>query len=197
MPFRGVVTWDHCQRQEEATVALGAIEMPTMATWRAILNPFGSYLWQVRPPGEWVVLSRQHEELITTSPLIPLDVDYGHIFQMLVSHGAALLCRLDGRAGLIGIAAKKTTGPFLPMMPGFMVNTRQNVGKMGAAELAVLSQVGHDWPEGLQKPSIIGIQSASSLVSPAHRESLLRDKPEGVWLLGVSGVHLRIFEVLS
>jgi hypothetical protein len=196
MPFRGVTTFEHSQRPEETAVALGTIEMPTIATWRAILNPHGSYLWQVKPPGEWVVLLRQHEELISSSEGIPLDVDYNHVFQMLASHNAVLLCRLDSKVGLIGIAARKPVGPFLPMMPG-MFSINQDVSKMSAGGLAAVSQTGHPWPEGLKKPAIIGIQSASSLISPAHRDSLLHTMPEGVWLLGVSGTHLRIFEVLS
>lgn len=198
--------------EEEVNAAVDLLSKPDLRSWRQITNPLGSYVWTVKPPGEWFTLIRFNEFLVTSDMRVPLEgVEWDKVFDKLGRHRAAMLCRLSG-ADVIGIAVAGPDSPWLPLMPGFKTSTA--VGESEARALVnmtsdqiaavmtpdYLTELSSDrsyWPEGLLEPCIIHIQSAHSLIVSKHRKSWLDKYPEGLWLETVQDGKFVIFEVLS
>lgn len=195
--FKGVTVYGDTPQPDEVLLELMSLPMPELKSWQLIPNPVSNFVWQVKPPGVWVNLLRYDELLVTSNPHVPLEVDYQHVYDMLGVHKAALLTRLDQDTGLIGVAVRKTNQPFTPLVPGFKASTLVDTSKLDASGVEQLSEEGHDWPKGLQKPSMIGMQAATSLLQPEHRKDWIRKCPEGIWLLNVYKSQLVIYEVFS
>ncbi len=198
MSFRGLTIWTLSQSPTEVMTDLEAQPLPTIRTWRAIPNTFGQFVWQAKPPGKWVVLLRFDEQLITSDADVPLEVDYAGTFDMLSEHRASLLARADPEIGLTAVAVRKRGQPFTPCTPGYFAQTTIDARRLDLEGVEHLSATGYSWPEGLNEPSVIGIQSAHSLGDPVHRRSWIERCPEGLWLLSVNKIEgLQIYEVLS
>jgi hypothetical protein len=184
--------------QNEVEAVEGLLPIPDMRAWWQITNPFGQYLWMVKPPGEWMTVMRFDEWLVSSSPAVPLDVEWEKVFTMLKRHQATLLGRLSG-AGIIAIAVAGPDSPWLPLTPGYRMVVADPLSVLGATEddLRSVSEDRMDWPAGLLEPSIIHMQSAHSLKQREHRESWLAQYPEGMWLVSVQDGRFRVFEVLN
>jgi hypothetical protein len=195
--YKGITTHSETPDPKAVLDILFRQPRPVVDSWRAIVHPKASYLWEVKPPGRWVSILRHDELLVTTDPAIPLDVDYAHVFEMLKVHGAALLARLDSEFGLIAVAVSKPNEPFTPLIPGYHASALVDTTSLTLEGIEQLSERGYEWPEGLQKPSIIGMQAALALSSAEHRTYWLKACPEGLWLLSTASRQaLTIYEVL-
>ncbi len=195
--YKGITTCGDTPTPYEVFEEIVGLPMPTLQPWQNIAKPNSTFLWSVKPPGEWITLLRYDELLVTSDPNIPLEVDYEHVYAMLAEHKSALLARLDPEVGLIGVAARKPKQPFTPLMPGFSATAMIDPRTLDTTGVEQLSEKDHDWPEGLQKPSIIGMQAAFSLNNPVHRADWLEKYPEGIWLMNATSHALLIYEVLS
>ena len=140
---------------------------------------------------------RYEDELIVTDAAVPLDVEWVKIHDMMRVHGTVLFCTL-GASGFVAVAIQLPGEPPTPLMPGFMANTLIDVTKLDTDGLEELSEIGHSWPEGLEKPSIIGLDKVASLKDTEHRLHYLKMvEPFGLWILTVVMGKLLIYEALS
>ncbi len=203
MTYRGLVPHDMTSNVETTVELLQAYDIPDSQSWRNIPNLGNTFVWQVKPPGVWVILMRQDEWLVTSNLHVPLDVDYEAVYTMLAAHKSALLCRLDSDIGLVGIAASKVGERFIPLIPGFLGAASKLMLPDGVvsnpAEVfdELVAENDPSWPAGIQKPSIIHLQSAHSLLQADHRLSWLKKCPEGLWLLTSDPKGFQIYEVLG
>ena len=198
--YRGLAPLEMTLDPQSTGDNLKVYNIPEARSWRNIPDFSKTFVWQVKPSGIWVILMRQDEQLITSSLSVPLDVDYGGIYDMLVDHKSALLCRLSETVGLIGIAASKAGERFIPMTPGFKGHTSALLVPDGSRDSAevweeVLAESDPAWPEGLQKPSIIHIDSGLSLLEDEERRNWLEQCPEGLWLMAPDFYGFSIYEV--
>ena len=198
--FAGLTIPQQCSDPEGAVACMAQQPMPGISLWRDIPNMKTQYVWQAKPPGTWVVLLRFDQQLLTSDVNVPignnpLAVDYASVYAMLLKHRSSLLTRLDPVVGLTAVAVRQEDQPFTPCTPGFHAATLVNVQNLGLKGVENLSEHGHDWPEGLNEPSTIGIQPAFPLQQPDHRTDWLRKCPDGLWLL-TTRQRLEIYEVL-
>ena len=202
--FKGVIVQELVEDDPGRTAAVEAVEIPEVMSWRAMappISPWGNFLWTARPPGVWVKLVRYEDELITSSASIPLDVDYEHVFRMLGAHGSALLARVSDM-GLIAVAAWRPGSGGTPLAPGFKASTDRPIAEMLRRGQAIperfveeLSEEGHDWPDGLAEPWVLGMKSAHDL-GIKREEYVLAAEGKGIWLLTGAEGSLRIYEVI-
>ncbi len=195
MEFKGITIGDLIVGDARRTEMIQSIIFPPLLPAEMLPIVTYQFLWEVRPPGDWVGIVRFEEELISTSASIPLDVDYSAVWEMLAEHGCILLARVHEDTGLVAVAVKRPNEPYQPLMPGYFAHTAIDVTKLDVEGVERLSEEGYDWPEGLLKPVIIGMQNSMSL---GIEETVIRTRteyPEGVWLLTVVQGRLDIFEV--
>ena len=206
--FNGITIKELVQEDPDRRKAMEDVHAPQVESWRRmspVLNTKGQFLWEVRPPGNWVSVLRYDRELISTSAAVPLDIDWAGIYEMLAIHKGVLHARCSPEVGLIAVAAQRPGEPATPLMPQFSapgsVMSILNLDAKGLEELAEKEPEG--WPVGLQMPSIIGMQAVFGLGRPEddpetlHRAHYLRQYPEGIWLLTSAIGRLHIYEVLS
>ena len=202
--FRGIIVKEQAADDGARMKAVDDVVIPEVVSWRAMadpISPWGNFLWTARPPGLWVKLVRYEDELISSSASIPLDVDYESVFNMLGAHGSALLARISDM-GLIAVAAWKPGSGGTPLAPGFKANTDRPIAEMLRQGQVIperfieeLSEEGHDWPDGLAEPWILGMRSAHDL-GIKREEYVLAAQGRGIWLLTAAAGSLRIYEVM-
>ena len=201
--FSGVTVRELIEQDSDRLAVLDVVEVPEVVSWRAMappISPWGNFLWTARPPGLWVKLVRYGSELISSSASVPLDVDYGQVFRMLGLHGSALLARVSDM-GLIAVAVWRPKSGGTPLAPGFKADNVGTAGLMVTKSLELVKKVeeiseeGHDWPDGLMEPWILGMKSAHDL-GIKREEYLLEARGKGIWLLTAAAGSLRIYEVI-
>ncbi len=186
-------------KDEDRAAAVEAITMPVVRSWRQMdprINPLGQMLWTGRPEGSWVAVLRYENELITTSPDVPLDLEWDKVYQMLAGHGATLYA-VSGEQGLVAVAVSKAGKGAVPLMPGFFAHMTIDPRVLDAVGMERLSEEGHDWPKGLARPWILGMDKPSSLVITEHRQHWLAQAPAGLWILAMLDDTMQVYEVLS
>ncbi len=196
MPYHGLEGFDiKNPRHKEA---FEYCPIPLVRGWQQIERPYQPFMWQVKPPGVWALLVRIDQKLTSNHLDIPLEgVDYEAMYDMLVEHKSAILCRLHPNVGLIGIAVKRVGGTFTPLMPGFKEDVGLMLPSPTAQDIARKSEE-HPWPEGLLEPSTIGVEEVSVLLQPDVRKEWLKRCPEGLWLTNISGDGvMTIYELLN
>ena len=140
---------------------------------------------------------RYEDELIVTDADVPLDVEWAKMHDMMKRHGTVLFCTV-GASGFVAVAIQSPGEAPTPLLPGFTARTLVDVTTLDASGLENLSETGHDWPEGLGKPSIIGLIKVASLKDPEHRLHYLKMvEPFGIWVIVVVAGSLHVYEVLS
>ncbi len=93
--FKGLMLADLITDPEVDTEALS--QFPEPMSWRRIgeggVKPTGQFLWTARPPGIWVAFMRYGVQLIVSSAVVPLEVNYEALYEMLGRDEAVLLAR--------------------------------------------------------------------------------------------------------
>ncbi len=140
------------------------------------------FLWVARPPGIWVTIVRYENELIATNGFFPLQLEWNKVHYMLKEHGAGLICRASEAVGLVPVFMQLPNGVVTPLALGF--GNVRDFNPLLEKNLAIetIAEEERDWPTGLTKPHIIGVESAVKLIDTSSREKLIREY-EGVWLL--------------
>ena len=196
--FKGITVLDYIKEDEKRVQVVERVDgEPNIETWwtlfphlqKAHLTATSTsisnkqFVWVARPPGVWVAIIRYENELIATNGFIPLRLDWEKVYNMLKEHGAGLICRASSQVGLVPVFVQAAGSPITPLVTGFghveKFNPLLTDKPVGIEDITEQSG---DWPDGLLKPCIIGVDSAVKLLNVESREKLLENY-SGIWLL--------------
>jgi len=200
MTFRGITTAYQIRDDADRASAVRQLRVPKVEPWQYMgsrgVRPHSQCLWCARPAGRGTAVVRYEDELITTDAEGPMELDWEKLYRMLGTHRAVLHARL-GPQGLIAVAVQRLGKAALPLMPGFMTNEVIDPRILDLKGVERLSEEGHDWPDGLAQPWILGLDKAMGVKDLTHRKHYLQQVPHGLWLLTVVKNQLHVFEVLT
>ncbi len=197
MGFRGITTLENVKDDVDRVKVVAKIQVdPGIQSWwtlfphlrrehltaKATSISNKQFLWVARPPGVWVTIVRYKNELIATNGFFPLELEWNKVHYMLKEHGAGLICRTSESVGLVPVFVQSSKGVISPLVTGF--GHVRDFNPLLEKNLAVENIVEDekDWPDGMTRPHIIGVESAVKLIDTRSREKLIREY-EGVWLL--------------
>ena len=205
--FRGITLLQMVQDDEDRVRVVNAVNsQPAIEMWwglfphlqqqhltsQSISKANQQYLWVARPPGIWVTIVRYENELIATSGFIPIEAEWNKVHALLKEHGAALICRASQEIGLVPVFVQAPQGEITPLATGFGLKAAEAIkgSPLDNETKAVveLEEVAVDWPNGLTKPYIIGLDTAKKLMDEEFRAETIK-KYTGVWLLAPNEIY--------
>jgi hypothetical protein len=201
--FRGITILEHVKEDLDRVAIVNSVvsSIPVIESWWTLFPHLQrehltgtnmtksnkSFLWVARPPGIWVVITRYQNELIANNGFIPIEADWEKFYEMLKGHGVGLICRASQEVGLVPVFVQAPGEEPTPLAPGFAPQV-QAINQTSVLDIETDTSVQSieeqevNWPDGIVKPYIIGLDSARVLMDEENRIKLV-EKHQGIWLL--------------
>lgn len=213
MSFRGITILAQIEDDPPRVAALKAVmdNVPKVESWWALFphlqrehltgqnmqESSQAFLWVARPPGIWVCIVRYEEELIANCGFFPLEADWERVHQMMREHGAGLICKASHEIGLVPVYAQAPGGVPTPLAPGFGkeindISEESVLGPKAKGREMTIKEKEINWPDGVIRPFIIGLDTGRKLMDEKVRQALV-EQHSGIWLIAM---NKPVYEVL-